>query len=351
MTTAYAIIMAGGNGERFWPLSTPEKPKQFLDLFGGKTLIRHAADRLEGLIPPERTFVITAERFVALTRESLPLLPPENVIGEPYRRDTAAAVATACGIVLQKGGPDAVGCILTADQLMTPPDLFRETLADTIRVASESNAIVTMGIAPTRPEPGFGYIECGSRHESATQTVFHHVRRFVEKPDVATARFYLASGNFLWNSGMFIWTAKTMQTAFVRHAPDIAPLIAAVADSNDVAETLRQRYPALRSISVDFAVMEHLQEILVAESRFTWDDVGSWTAVEHHFPQDDSGNTVLGEPTIERSTGTIAVNVEDGHRLVLAGLKDVVVVHTSAATLVCAKSELPRLKSLLAAAH
>ncbi len=351
MAQAYAIIMAGGNGERFWPLSTPARPKQFLDLFGGQALIRHAVDRLAGLIPIERTFVVTAERFTAFTREALPMLPPENVIGEPCRRDTAAAVATACGLVLKKGGPDAVGCILTADQLITPAEAFRDALADAIEMASRTDAIVTMGIVPTRPETGFGYIECGPRLDLGTRTVFHDVHRFVEKPNVETARFYLATGGFLWNAGMFIWKVSAMRDAFNAHASDIAPLIDAVA-AGDPATEVNRLYPNLRAISFDFAVMEHTQNILVAESRFDWDDVGSWTAVEHHFPQDAAGNTTLGATALREVTGSVVVNApidgqKDDHVVVVAGLSDVVVVRTPKATLVCTRDQLKNMKAIV----
>ncbi len=351
MAEAYAIIMAGGNGERFWPLSTPERPKQFLDLFGGQTLIRQAVDRLAGLIPLERTFVVTSERFTAFTRDALPMLPPENVIGEPCRRDTAPAVATAGGLVLKKGGPDAVGCILTADQLITPAEAFRDTLADAIAMASRTDAIVTMGIVPTRPETGFGYIECGPRLDLGTRTVFHDVHRFVEKPNVETARFYLATGGFLWNAGMFIWKGAALRDAFNAHAPDIAPLIDAIA-VGDPAAAVNRLYPELRAISFDFAVMEHAEKILVAESRFDWDDVGSWTAVEHHFPQDAAGNTTLGATALREVSGSVVVNApvdgrKDGHVVVVAGLSDVVVVRTPRATLVCTRDQLKNMKAIV----
>ena len=195
----YAIILAGGNGERLWPLSTPERPKQFVSLFGGKSLIRHAVDRLEGLVPPERIIVITAARLAAMTRRALPCIPKENIIGEPCRRDTAAAVALACGLVKKYGGEKSVGCILTADQLMTPEDEFRKTLKDAVKVARKSASIVTMGIAPDGPATGFGYIECGEDVDFGTGTGFCRVKRFVEKPDVKTARKYLRSGRFRWN--------------------------------------------------------------------------------------------------------------------------------------------------------
>ena len=349
LSNAYAIIMAGGNGERFWPLSTAAKPKQFLDLFGGKPLIRHAVDRLEGLIPPERIFVITADRFVDLTRAALPMLPTENILGEPCRRDTAAAVATACGLVLQKGGPKAVGCILTADQLITPVPAFQRTLADSIAVAAASDAIVTMGIIPTRADTGFGYIECGTPYQGQeTATVFRQVRRFVEKPNKQKAEEYLSQGGFLWNARMFIWKAETMRKAYYASASDIAALIDAIAAAPEIKSEINRLYPFVRAISVDFAVMEHAKNILVAESRFTWDDVGSWTAVEHHFPQDGDNNTVVGEAALQNAASNVIVNTAaDGHTLAVAGLTDVVVVHTPHATLVCSKAELPQLKQLV----
>ena len=346
MADAYAIIMAGGNGERFWPMSTPERPKQFVTLFGGKPLIRHAADRLEGLVPPERTLVITAERLVAQTRRALPRIPRVNVIGEPCRRDTAAAVACACGLVKRLGGPDAVGCILTADQLMEPAAKFRRTLRSAIKVASRTDAIVTVGVEPDHPATGFGYIECGPRIATGTSTEFHAVSRFVEKPDEKTAKRYLASGRFCWNSGMFIWKVSTMEAAFVQHAPDIAGLIGKVETAKSIHATLARAYPALRAISVDYAVMEKARKVVVARSDFKWDDVGSWTAIPKHFSHDAAGNTCLGKTALLDTDDSIVVS-EDGHLTAVLGMKDVVVVQTPDATLVCAKNRVQDLKKLV----
>lgn len=345
-TEVYAIIIAGGNGERFWPLSTPDCPKQFVTLFGGKPLIRHAADRLQGLIPPERTLVITAERLVAQTRRALPGIPRANVIGEPCRRDTAAAVACACGLVRRLGGPDAVGCILTADQLMEPVAKFRRTLKSAIKVASRTDAIVTVGIEPDHPATGFGYIECGPRLKTGTSTEFRAVRRFVEKPDEKTAKRYLKSGRFCWNSGMFIWKASTMAEAFARHAPDIAGLISKVAAAKSIRATLKRAYPPLRSISVDYAVMEKARKVFVARSEFKWDDVGSWTAIPKHFPLDAAGNACLGRTAL-LDTGDSIVVSEGGHLTAVLGMKDVVIVQTSGATLVCAKDRVQDIKRLV----
>ena len=343
---AYAIIMAGGNGERFWPISTPERPKQFVTLFGGKPLIRHAMDRLRGLFPPERTLVITADRLVRQTLRALPGLPRANVIGEPCRRDTAAAVACACGLVKRLGGPEAVGCILTADQLMEPEVKFRRTLKHAIKAACRTDAIVTVGIRPTCPATGFGYVECGSRIATGTSTEFHVVRRFVEKPDEKSAKRYLRSGRFCWNSGMFIWKASAMERAFAQHAPDIAGLIGKIERAKSVRATLKKAYPPLRSISVDYAVMEKARRVIVARSEFAWDDVGSWTALPAHFPGDAAGNTRIGRTALLDTRDSIVVS-ENGHLTAVLGLKDVVVVQTSDATLVCAKNRVQDIRRLV----
>lgn len=355
MINAYVIIMAGGNGERFWPLSTSERPKQFVNLFGAKPLIRHAVDRLEGLIATERIFVITADRFVGLTHEVLPMLPAENIIGEPCRRDTAAVVAVACGLVLRYGGSDAIGCILTADQLIGPTESFQRTLADSVRMASVMDAIVTMGIVPTRPDTGFGYIEYGGRVVAEenrrggylSSTSFCEVKRFVEKPDAKTAEAYLAQGNFLWNAGMFIWKASVMRGAFQTTAPDFMQLIEAVSSTGNLKDSLNALYPALRAISVDFAVMEQARQILVAECNFMWDDVGGWLALEKHFAVDRFGNTQVGESCLRNDSSVIVLNQDVAHKLVVAGLSDAVVVHTKNATLVCSKSELPKMRDIV----
>lgn len=342
----FAVVLAGGNGERFWPVSTAERPKQFVDLFGGKPLIRHAVDRLDGFIPPERTLVITAERLVPMTRTALPMLPPENIVGEPCRRDTAAAAAVAVGLVKRLGGADAVGCILTADHLIDPVAKFRQTLADTVTAAVQTGSIVTMGIVPEFPATGFGYIEAGDAIDLGTPTVFNRVRRFVEKPDRPTAEAYLSTGRFSWNAGMFIWQVRTLEAEFARLAPDIGGLIDTVATAADVPTTLARLYPALRATSIDYAIMEKAQNILVAKSEFRWDDVGSWQAVANHFPRDNDGNTRLGRTALLDTTDSIVVS-DDTHVTAVVGLSDIVVVHTPTATLVCAKDKVQDVKKLV----
>ena len=346
MANAYAVIMAGGDGERFWPLSTPRRPKQFVDIFGGKPLIRHAFERLRGLIPPERTLVVTASRLVLPTRRALPEIPASNIVGEPCRRDTAAAVAVACGLVSCLGGPDAVGCILTADQIMKPDRAFRATLRDAIAAAAKFDAVVTMGIVPDHPATSYGYIECGKEIDAGTKTAIFAAKRFVEKPDEATARRYLKTGRFRWNAGMFVWRARVMADAFAASAPDFSPLIASVASAKSVPALLRRVYPTLRAISVDFAVMERVKNILVAESQFEWDDVGSWQALPNHFPADAAGNVCLGKTALMDAHDSIVVSSDD-HITALVGLSGVVVVHTPGATLVCPRERAQDVKKLV----
>lgn len=343
---AYGIILAGGNGERFWPLSTFDRPKQFVDIFEGKPLIRHAADRLKGVIPPERTFVITAERFVAMTREALPMVPPANIIAEPCRRDTAAAVAVAVGLVKKIGGPDAVGCVLTADHMMKPVIAFRQALKDAIVAATKTDAVITMGVVPDAPETGYGYIKVGSPLDLGTKSVFCNVNGFVEKPDLATARKYFSSGKYYWNSGMFIWRASIMEQAFADHAPDIGKLIDAIAKTRNVGMTLAHTYASIRSVSVDFAVMEHLKRILVARCTFGWNDVGNWLSLPDLFSRDDSGNTCLGKAVLMDSNNSI-VFAEESRPVVVLGLDHVVVVQTENGTLVCAKNRVQDIKKIV----
>ena len=218
--TLHAFILAGGRGERFWPLSTYARPKQFCTLFGGKPLIAQAVDRLAGLVPQANIHVITSADLVPATRDALPHLPPANVIGEPIGRDTAAAVALACGTVARQD-PTGVALILPADPLIADEAAFRAALATAADQAARHPVIATVGIAPTYPATGYGYIECADE----TAPGVRRVRRFVEKPDLPTAQRYLATGAFVWNAGIFVWRADTMAAAFRAHAPQWLPLI------------------------------------------------------------------------------------------------------------------------------
>lgn len=342
----YAIILAGGSGERFWPLSTAERPKQFLKLFGGKSLLRQAAERLKGLASPERTIVITSSLLAAATRRELPELPRENIVAEPCRRDTAAAIAVACGIVRRRGGKDAVGAILTADQLMEKPAVFRRMLSDAVKAAALTDSIVTLGVKPDYPSTGFGYIEPGEPGGVRTKTEIRRVKRFAEKPDAATAARYIKRG-FVWNAGMFVWKASTLRAAFEAHAPEFLPLADAVAASKSPSSTIKRMYPSITRISFDFAVMEKARNVMVAMGDFGWDDVGSWTAVERHFKADACSNVSIGDAVALDTTKSVLV--ANGAEIAVLGLNDVVVVTTGKHVLVAAKNRVQDLKKLVCA--
>ena len=342
----YAVILSGGSGERFWPLSTPERPKQFLKVFGGKTLIRQAVDRLDGLVPPERILIVTAKSLVKATREELSEIPSANIVAEPCRRDTAAAVATACGIVEAHGGENAVAAILTADHLMGDVKAFRRMLSDSVKAAAITDNIVTMGVAPTSPATGFGYIQVGDRIDAGTATEFYNVRRFVEKPDLATAKKYLASKRYVWNAGMFVWRVATMKSALRAGASELAELEEAIASAKNVERVLSRRYPPLAKISIDYAVMEKVKNIIVARGDFGWDDVGTWSAADKHLKQDSLGNVAKGRVTLLDCDRSVAI--AEGPQIAALGVRDLVIVTTRDSVLVADKSRVQDLKKLLA---
>ncbi len=343
----YAVILSGGSGERFWPLSTPENPKQFLTLFGGKSLLRQALDRLNGVIPMDNIIVITSKALIKRTAKELPDLPRENIIGEPMMRDTAPAVATACGIVESRGGENAVAAILTADHIMKDVKAFRQVLKDAVKVAATTDNIVTMGVAPTFPATGFGYIQLDKEFKTSTRTNFSHVVHFVEKPNLNLAKKYLASKKYVWNAGMFVWRVATMKNALVANVPELAILQAAVSDAGKNAQkVLNKLYPQLTRISIDYAVMEKIKNILVSCTAFGWDDVGTWSSTENHLDVGDNNNVVKGDVTLLDSDN--CVTIAQGAQIAAIGVKDLVIVTTPSSVLVASKDRVQDLKKLLA---
>jgi mannose-1-phosphate guanylyltransferase len=341
--------MAGGKGERFWPLSTSKHPKQLLALVGDKPLIAQAVDRLDGLVPPENVFVVTNADLVEATREAAPLLPPENIVGEPIGRDTAAAVA--CGGALVKArDEEGVFAVLTADQVMGDLDLFSATLKGGMDLAEQNEILVTIGIEPAYPSTGFGYIESGDTFAKENGVEFRKANRFVEKPDEATATQYLETGRFYWNSGMFIWSIPSLEKAFAAHCPEMRELmdtLTGYAKDGKIVEGMDATYPDLGRISVDYALMEKADNIVMACGTFAWDDVGSWPALESHFEQDEDGNTRIGEVETLDANGNIILS---GDRLTaVIGVKDLIVVQAEGVTLVCPKDRAQDIKQMVVA--
>lgn len=332
----YAVILSGGSGERFWPLSTPERPKQFLTVFGGKSLLRQSVDRLKGLVPPANILVVTGDSLAEATYAELPEIPRENVICEPCRRDTAAAVAVACTEVARRGGKDAVAAVLTADHLMKNEKAFRKILSAAAKAADTSGCIVTMGVKPTFPATGFGYIRIGAKAADINGVEVCKAARFVEKPDLKTARRYLKSGNYAWNAGMFVWKVQVLEESLARHAPHLCGIT--VGD-----------YGNLPKISFDYAVMEKARNVLVTTGDFGWDDVGTWTSAEKHFTTDGRGNSVRGASVLLDCSNSVAVS--EGPSIAALGVDNLVIVSTKDSVLVASKDRAQDIKKLLEAFH
>ncbi|OUX37370.1 MAG: hypothetical protein CBE26_03485 [Kiritimatiellaceae bacterium TMED266] len=348
MQKAFAVIMAGGRGERFWPLSTSKRPKQLLDLVGDKPLIAQAVDRLEGVMPIEHVLVITNTDIVEATLAAVPQLKPENVIGEPIGRDTAPAVACAAALVKSRD-EEAVFAILTADQVMGDLERFQATLRGGFTLAAENDILVTIGIQPTYPATGFGYIESGDDFAEQEGVVFKQAKRFVEKPDVERARAYLETGQFFWNAGMFIWSVVALEKAFKQHAQDVYTLLQNLygfAKDGRIDEGMEKLYPGVEKISIDYALMEKADNIVMACGSFAWDDVGSWTALENHFEADEADNTRVGDSFVLDSSSNIVYSKD--HLTALVGVRNLIVVQADGVTLVCDKEKAQDIKKLIA---
>lgn len=345
---ACAIIMAGGKGERFWPLSTARRPKQLLALTGGAPLLLQAVERLHGLIPPERILIVTNISLVQPIRALLGAASPIGILGEPVGRDTAAAI-TAGAAWFKRRDPNATLCVLTADHIIGDLPIFTTTLRNALTLCATQDVLITIGIPPASPSTAFGYIESGPLAARIGPTEFRRALRFHEKPPRPLAEQYLAHGAFYWNSGMFIWSLPSLHRALARHRPHLANCLdawSAAADDNAFLALLNRDFPPLEKISIDFALMEHADNVFVCPARFAWDDVGSWTALDAHLPHDNNGNAVLGTTAALHATNNIIVSPH--HLTALIGVSDLVVAQADGVTLVCHKNHAQNIKTLLA---
>ncbi len=335
-----AVIMAGGKGQRFWPLSTAARPKQFLDLdHCGRTLIQTTFDRVLPLAEsPERVFVATAQRYVPLVREQLPEIPEANVLVEPEARDSAPAVALAT-LIIERRLPGSVTGFFSSDHRIGRPDAFHGAIRSAIGLARDEHGLVTIGIQPTRPATSYGYIEQGE-----PLGVGYRVERFVEKPNPAKAQAYLDAGSYAWNAGIFVWEAALVLGELDRHAPDLmVPLREAFE-----TDTMAQVFPQLKRISIDYALMEHTDRALMVPGDFDWDDIGDWVALERLLRQrDEHANTVVGQH-VGRDTQSNIIYTDDPDDVVVTlGVENLVVVKRGNAVLLVHKSRVQDIKQLL----
>lgn len=343
----HAVIMAGGSGTRFWPASRRDRPKQLLSLISDEPLLRATRDRLGGLVPADRTWVVTTRNTAAATRALLPELPERNILAEPEGRNTAACAGLAAVAVLAED-PEAVCVVLPADHLIPDAARFRSAVAAGASVVARHGGLLTFGIAPTRPETGYGYLELGPAHGREGEWTIHRLRRFVEKPDLETARRYVSGGGFLWNAGIFAWRARDLLAAIDLYLPALGSGLAKIADAWSgpaAAAILAETYPELPATSIDFGIMERAADCWVMPVDFPWSDVGSWTALGDELPADGDANALRGRVATLDAAGNVLVST--GPVVAAIGVSDLVVVATPDAVLVVPREEAQRVKEIV----
>ena len=344
----YAAIIAGGSGTRLWPKSRQAKPKQFQSLYGENTLLQDTVTRLEPLVPQENIFVIANQSHESIIREQLPSLPAGNVIGEPMGKDTAPAVGVIATIIHHRD-PDAIILVSPADHIILKEKAFRRLLEVGEQVAGEGANVVTIGIKPTSPETGYGYIQMSENHRHVDDVDVHEVISFKEKPDLKTAEEYVASWNYVWNSGMFIWSAKTIVDLFRDHAPDIYKLLArfdGAIGTPDETRVFEEIYDAFPRISVDYAILEHAKSIFVIPASIGWSDLGSWPSLREVQEPDEDGNVVIGDH-LGIDTHSCLIHGEHGRLIATVGLDNIIIVDTGDAVLVLPANRSQDIKRLL----
>ncbi len=352
----FVIIMAGGRGERFWPVSREATPKQLITLLGGTSFLQQAVERVLPLVPLENILVITNAVQAPQVRKQLPKLPKANVIAEPCGRDTCAAVALGAAIVGQRS-TQGVMAVLPADHVIPEPKKFQQVLNDAFDLAGRGQVIVTIGIKPTEPATGYGYIQTGielppPHGVKPYKTAFFKAERFVEKPNYEKAQEYVGSGQFRWNAGMFIWSFVTVTEGLQKHQPEMHEACQRwfkVAGTPKLDKVLATEYPLIKRISIDYALLEHAQNVVVADGSFAWDDLGSWNALARHLKPDAEGNCAVGDFLHVDGARNIIFDARTKHRTPIAvvGLRDSILVLTDDATLLAHKSQSQRIKELV----
>ena len=346
----YAVVMAGGTGTRFWPLSRRSRPKQLLPFAEGRSLLAATVDRLAPLVTPERTLVVTSEDVVEAVRAELPRLPAGNILAEPSGRNTAACVGWVAWR-MARSKPDAVMVVLPADHVIPDGPALHSALAGAAATAAARGGLVTLALRPTRAETGFGYLELGEVVGAAAGRPVHVVKRFVEKPTRELAEEFVGAGNYAWNSGMFAWTVEAIQGAIREFLPELAgglDELMAAADTLGEKEALRRHYPTLPKISVDFGVMEKATSVWAVGVDFAWSDVGSWAGLSEVLQSGTHGVT-LGDVVTLDCAGSVLVS--DGPLVAVVGVRDLVVVATRDAVLVVPKDQAQRVKELVEKLH
>jgi mannose-1-phosphate guanylyltransferase len=335
--------MAGGSGTRFWPFSTPNLPKQFLNLTGEGSMIQLTISRLKGLVPLDDVWVLTQDRFVKTVQEQCPELPVSQIVGEPMARDTSGAVALGAGLVNAKD-PNSTMVVLPADHVIQDVQAFQDCIHQAVHLA-EQEYFVTIGIKPTYPAEIYGYLERGEGIEGG-----HLLKAFVEKPEKSIAEDYLKGGQHFWNAGMFVWQTSKLLQALKQHLPEhesMAQNLGQAWGQENWPELAKKEFEPLNKISIDYGLMEKLDQIAMVEAAFDWNDVGGWAALEALISQDQNGNTVKGAAVIKDSSNNIIISEDESRPVLINGISDCVIVNAKAGSLVCHRSEIERIKGLI----
>ena len=343
----YALILAGGSGQRFWPASRDRLPKQLLRLFNDTSMLEQTVARLDGLLPKENILILTNHLQLDGVRAALPDFPVENIVAEPEKRDTAPAIALAVGWVAARD-PQATMMVLPSDHLIQDKAQFQRALRTACAAAQKSGALVTIGIKPTWACPSYGYVERGARFDLQQDTgvPVYDVVRFREKPSTELAEQFLAKGTFTWNAGMFFWTLPTVRENFAKHCPELSAFINALAACKDFTATVSTQFPTLPKLSIDYALMENAPRVLNVEACFDWDDVGNWTSVGSYLQKDDHGNQHNCALSQIDAANNLVFSQTPQH-IALLGVSDLMVISTGDALLVAHRSQAEKLKKLV----
>lgn len=343
----HLVIMAGGIGSRFWPMSTPEKPKQFIDVLGcGRTLLQLTVDRFKGICNAENIWVVTSASYVDLVREQLPEIPEENILKEPCRRNTAPCIAYVSWRIKSKC-PHANIVVSPSDHIVMNPIEFQRVIQSCLGFVGESDAIITLGMKPNRPETGYGYIQADLSASSVRNKEVFRVDSFREKPDLKTAEKYIQKNNYFWNAGIFIWNVSTIVNAFRVYQPAISEIFESMLPyygTPKEQEVIDEKFPQCENISVDYAIMEKVEEIFVFPANFGWSDLGTWGSLQEHVAHDAYGNACIGNNIKVYDTHNCMIHTTQEKKVVVQGLDGYIVAEKDDTLLICKLSEEQRIK-------
>ena len=342
--------MAGGVGSRFWPMSTTNMPKQFIDVLGiGETLLQNTFNRFTGICPKENIYIVTNEAYLNIVKDQLPSVQIENILTEPARRNTAPCIAYA-SFKIHKKNPNALIVVAPSDHIIIKQDTFKKAILSCFRKAKSEDCLLTIGIKPTRPDTGYGYIQFKDSKDEPDKRI-KKVKTFTEKPDLALAKSFIKSGDFLWNAGIFVWSVKSFLTAYEKHMPEDFSLFQEglpFFNSPEENEFIKRSYPMTKNISIDYAIMEKASNVYVRSSVIGWSDLGTWGSLFQKMNKDANNNAIVGKQVFTYNSSDCVIHVPDDKLVVLEGLEDYIVVESNGVLLVCKKQNEQFIKQIVA---